>query len=69
LSSAVPNVLYWIVFVRMNGDIEFAGLTREAVAGFVTTGARLAISLWLVLGAKGIGALVWKIRTGGIAKS
>jgi hypothetical protein len=69
LSSAVPNALYWIVFIRANENIEFAGLSRESVAGIVATGARLAISLWLVLGAKGIGAILWKIRTGGIAKS
>lgn len=69
LSSAIPNVSYWIVFIRMNDDFDAAGFPRESVAGIVSAGARLAISLWLVLGAKGIGTILWKVRTGGTAKS
>jgi hypothetical protein len=70
LSRAVPDMLYWVTYMSMafEGDTEFGELSADQKASLVATLAQIAIGIWLVLGAKGMAALLFKIRTAGISK-
>jgi hypothetical protein len=70
LSRAVPDLVYWGTYMGMalDGDSPVSQLSADQRAGLLATFAEIAIGLWLVLGAKGAAALLFKIRTAGIAK-
>jgi hypothetical protein len=70
LSRAVPDLVYWITYMGMafEGDSPVGDLAPDQKAGFIATLVEIAVGLWLVLGAKGAAALLFKVRTAGIAK-
>jgi hypothetical protein len=68
LSSAIADTIYWLAFSAMNRFDPVSALNADAKAAMVSTAFELAIGAWLVFGAKGLGALLWKIRTGGVSK-
>jgi hypothetical protein len=71
LTRAVPDLIYWSAYMSMafEGDSSLGELSADQRAGLVSTLAELAIGIWLVLGAKGMAALLFKIRTAGISKA
>ena len=50
------------------GDDFHGGLTPHEKATIMLAATKFALSLWLVLGAKGFAALLFRIRTGGVGK-
>jgi hypothetical protein len=70
LSRAVPDLVYWVTYMGMafEGDSPVGEFAPDQKAGFIATIAEIAVGLWLVLGAKGVAALLFKIRTAGVAK-
>jgi len=67
--DAIPSLVFWITFATLNlGDDFHGGLTPHEKATIVSAAVQLAIGLWLVFGAKGFAALLFKIRNGGVAK-
>ena len=70
LSRAVPDLVYWVTSMGMafDGDSPRGELAPDEKARFMATLAQIAIGAWLVLGAKGVAAILFKIRTAGVAK-
>jgi len=70
LANAVPDAIYWLTFYGMSVGANYGtyDLGPDQKASTFSTLAQLAIGFWLVLGAKGFAALLFKIRTGGISK-
>jgi hypothetical protein len=70
LSRAIPDAIYWFTFLSMSfsGNAGFGELGPDQKAGIVATGAEILIGVWLLLGAKGFAALLFRIRTAGVAK-
>ena len=70
LSRAVPDTIFWLSFYALNTRANFGGssLDPREQANMITTAAELAISFWLIFGAKGFAAFLFKIRTAGVAK-
>jgi len=67
LSNAIPSALYWLTYYSMSfGDSSDAFyLDAEQKARVASMLAELVIGLWLVFGAKGFAAFLFKIRTAG----
>jgi hypothetical protein len=70
LSRAVPDMVYWVTYMGMafESDTPVNEFAPDQKAGFIATIAEIIVGLWLVLGAKGVAALLFKIRTAGVAK-
>lgn len=70
LVISFPSLMFWITMaVFSTGEHEYSsGLDPEQKARVVEVVVQTALSLWLVFGAKGLAALLFKIRTGGISK-
>ena len=70
LSRAIPDAIYWLTFFNMRVTTEYGSgdLDPEQMASVITTLAEIAISAWLLFGAKGFAAFLFKLRTGGVAK-
>jgi hypothetical protein len=70
LSRAIPDLVYWVTFmgVSFENDSPVGELAPDQKASLTSTLAEIAIGLWLVFGAKGMAAVVFKIRTAGVAK-
>jgi hypothetical protein len=70
LCRAIPDAIYWSTFlnVSFSGDAGVSALGPDHKAGIVATGAEILISTWLLLGARGFAALLFRIRTAGVAK-
>lgn len=49
-----------------NTEYGISLLSAEQKAGMISTAVELAIGFWLLLGAKGIAALLFKVRTTGM---
>jgi hypothetical protein len=69
LFGAVRDAIYWLMFLVFSPVDDMAGFNAETKAAMVTTVIELVLGSWLVFGAKGLGALLWKIRTGGVSKN
>ncbi len=69
LSGAIPDAFYWSIFVGMNPFGGFSTLDADGKAAVITTGFQNLLGVWLIVGGKGLAALLWKARTGGAAKS
>lgn len=69
LTRALPEAVYWASFLRMTSDeyppIE---LGPDQKAKIIATAVEIIIACSLLLGAKGIAALLFKLRTAGIEK-
>jgi hypothetical protein len=70
LTRAVPDLVYWVTSMGMSfeSDSPVNELAPDQKASFITTLVEIAIGIWLVLGAKGMAAVLFKIRTAGVAK-
>jgi hypothetical protein len=70
LSRAIPDAVYWVTFYNMHLKANYgvSDLNAAQKAGIVTTVAELLIGLWLLFGAKGFAAFLFKARTAGVAK-
>jgi hypothetical protein len=70
LTRAVPDVFYWVTFYAMSISANYGDydVPLDQKAGIFSTLAELAVGFWLVFGAKGFAALLFKIRTGGVSK-
>lgn len=65
LTRAVGAAIYWIsLYNIVEGRLSDFG--PEQKAAMILTAAELAIGIWLLLGAKGIAAAIFKLRTAGI---
>ena len=69
LAGAVSDTVYWGLFVGLNPFSSSGELDADGKAAIISTFFELAIGAWLVFGARGLGAFLWKVRTGGVAKS
>jgi hypothetical protein len=69
LFGGVTDAIYWLLFLAYNPLDQVSGLNADAKAAMITTVLELVFGTWLVFGAKGLGALLWKIRTGGVSKN
>jgi hypothetical protein len=70
LSRAIPDALYWATFYNVTLSAGYSALDLDAAqkAGIVSTVAELVIGFWLLFGAKGFAAFLFKVRTAGLAK-
>lgn len=70
LSRAIPAATYWVTLMNLSfsGDAAVSELSSDQKAGMVATGVEILIGAWLLLGAKGIAALLFRMRTAGVAK-
>jgi hypothetical protein len=69
LIDSIPSLVFWTTFATLNRGDEFHdGFTPHEKASVVSAVAEFALSLWLVFGAKGFAAFLFRIRMGGIAK-
>jgi hypothetical protein len=70
LSQAIPDSIYWITSygMMMSASDGIFDMGPEQKAGIVAAAVRLVIGFWLVFGAKGFAAFLFKIRTAGMAK-
>jgi len=71
LVHVIPLFAYWITVVSMSHDKydAYEGLRVEDKALIFAHVVELALSLWLVFGAKGLASILFKMRTGGISKT
>lgn len=69
LSGAILDAFYWSIFVGMNPFGDFSTLDADGKAAVITTGFQILLGVWLIVGGRGLAALLWKVRTGGVAKS
>jgi hypothetical protein len=70
LSRSIPDTVYWLTFysIASSDGMTFSSLGAGQKASMLTTVVELVIGLWLLLGAKGLAALLFKIRTAGLRK-
>lgn len=70
MSRAIPSAVYWITLVNLmfSDGLSFASLSPDVKASVFSTTAELAISAWLLFGARGFAAILFKIRTAGVSK-
>ena len=70
LSRAIPDAIYWLTFFSLTAgtELEFANSNPEDKARLIMTIAEIAISTWLLFGARGFAAMLFKVRTAGVAK-
>lgn len=70
LSRAIPDAVYWITFYNMaaSSKLGLSFFNAEQKAAMLSTVAELAIGVWLLLGAKGTAAFIFKARTAGATK-
>jgi hypothetical protein len=70
LSRSIPDVVYWVTFLNMLPASEgsYSLLSAEQNAGIISTVVELGIGLWLVFGAKGFAAFLFRVRTAGAPK-
>ena len=71
LVHVIPQLAYWMGYAAFARDTytSFDGFQVEEKARITADVVELLFSLWLVLGAKGVAALLFKIRTGGVSKT
>jgi len=67
LASAVPDAAYWIVYAITYVGMEYrlGDVIQDRWAYVTATLVQLILGLWLLLGARGFAALLFRIRTGG----
>ncbi len=67
LVTGVPRLLYWLyIFQQVKyGPVEIE-LAPENIANFISTILEIIIGFWLLLGAKGLQGLLYKIRNVGM---
>jgi len=70
LSKAIPDAIYWITYYSMSfgADGDAFYLDADQMGRVASTVAELGIGLWLVFGARGFAAFVFKLRTAGVSK-
>ena len=70
LSKAIPDAIYWMTYYSMSfgadGDAFYLDAAQKARVA--STVAELGIGLWLVFGARGFAAFLFKLRTAGVSK-
>lgn len=64
LASAIPDTFYWttLVYLIKNADLGRTELSPQDIASIVSTIFELIIGFWLLLGSKGVVALIKRIR-------
>jgi hypothetical protein len=66
LAYALPDAVYWgtlFLLTRQIDDVYFSW-TEEQIASIVSTGAELALAIWLIFGSTGIKRLILRFRYG-----
>lgn len=69
LTRALPDATYWFTYYNImtaNSNIDLSYFTPDQKAAMISTITELAIGLWLLLGAKGVVAILFKARSAGI---
>lgn len=71
LSKAIPDAIYWMTYysMRFGADADAFYLDADQKGLLASTVAELVIGVWLVFGAKGFAAFLFKVRTAGVSKS
>lgn len=70
LVQAIPDGMYWLWIASATDELngKRVDLPRQSEASVIATVAQLVIGLALVLGAKRISIILYKLRTGGVHK-
>ncbi len=68
LSRSIPDTVYWVTFYNMaeSTGVSTDSLSAEQKASFFSTVVELVLGLWLLFGAKGFAAFLYKARTVGL---
>lgn len=68
LTGAIPDAIYWVTLYGMAdaNEIGLADLRAQDRAGMIATAAQLGIGVWLLLGAKGFAAFLFRLRSAGL---
>lgn len=66
--DTTPDLVYLITYATLSSGHDYGDFGDYEKAKLVSSIFELALSLWLVFGAKAFAALLLKIRTGGVAK-
>lgn len=68
LSRSIPDLVYWVTFFNMveNTGMGTESLIAEQKASLLSTMVEIGIGLWLLFGAKGFAAFLYKARTAGL---
>jgi len=70
LVHSIPSLVFQLTLAALTLDDEFhGGLPPDDKARIASAAVQLALSLWLVFGAKGFAEMLFRIRTAGVAKS
>lgn len=70
LAGAIPDTIYWVTLYSIveSWELPLSSLRAVDKAGMITTGAELALGLWLVLGAPAWVAFLFTIRSAGLRR-
>jgi hypothetical protein len=68
LSQALPDAIYWVTFFGLSysDGRSLAYLTAGNEADLMALIAKIVVALWLVFGAKGFAAFLFRVRTAGL---
>jgi hypothetical protein len=66
LGRALPTLAYWLILAT-NTDPHAEPFTVDQKANFVATFVEIALGVGLVLGARGMSALIQRLRTAGVS--
>lgn len=66
LARALPDLVYWLILAT-NTDPHAEPFTLDQKANFVATFVEIALGVGLVLGARGMSALLQRLRTAGVS--
>jgi hypothetical protein len=68
LSGALGAAVRWFVFFSLNPYGSYGELDPQEKAVLITTIFELCLGVALVVGARGLAAALWNLRTGGVSK-
>jgi hypothetical protein len=70
LARAIPDAVYWITVYNMatTSGMGFSAFAPEQKAAMFETIVELIIGVWLLLGAKGLALLLFRVRTAGLSR-
>lgn len=69
LATTVPQLFYWLVYGYMYKNTEppnFNEFGPDDIASMILVTVKLIIGIWLLLGARGLSGLVYKLRNAGL---
>lgn len=70
LATALPDTVYWLTwYVQMRDISAPMEVMPDQTAGMAATAAEVLLGLWLVLGSRGLSAVVTRLRFAGSEKA